>query len=218
MVDKINKINTGSDFSKSRGPKIYRAGIHSKYKPAFDRHDSVDISPAFKYLIHVHWRLKNFKYDTDEKLFIDFIVSGIEFQLTVDLMNFNKLSSFNYRLYKEIVNGTKKCKIACDVTSKIEWINYDHNSELINFSALNIFFNRIFDQNIYNGLTNDDQYFIDDLVDGIIQGIKNEFVQLNNQVLIFFDRLTGKRIPNNLLTIEDNLEPILINKIKIIDV
>ncbi len=218
ILDKIDKINTGRDYSKSTRNKIYGAGFQSKYKPALDRHDSVDISPAFKYLIQVNWRLKNFKYDADEKLFIDFIVSGIEFKLTVDLMNFDKLSSFNYRLLREDASGERKHKIAADVTSKIEWINYDRDPELINFSAVNIFFNRIFSQNIFNDLNREDKYFLDSLVEGIVHGIREEFAQLNNQVLIFFDRLTGKKIPNNISTINDDLEPVLINKIKIIDV
>ncbi len=218
MLDKINKINSGSDFSKSTGPKVYRSGIHSKNKPEIDYHDSVDISPAFKYIINVNWRLKNFKYDKDEKLLIDFIVSGIEFQLSVDLMNYKNLSSFNYRLYKVVVKGTENYKIVADVNSKIESINYEHDSELLNFSALNIFFNRIFEQNIYVGLIKDDKYFFDDLLEGIFQGIKEEFKQLNNQVLVFFNRLTGKKILNNISTNQDYLEPILIKKIKIIDV
>jgi len=64
---------------------------------------------------------------------------------------------------------------------------YSWTIEIVDRSfALNIFFSHIFEQNIYNVLTKNDKCLIDDLVDGIIQSIRDEFVQLNNPVLIFF--------------------------------
>jgi len=51
-------------------------------------------------------------------------------------------------------------------------------------NALNIFFSHIFEQNIYNVLTKNDKCLIDDLVDGIIQSIRDEFVQLNIKLFL----------------------------------
>lgn len=220
MLDKINKISTGSGFSKSQATPMYNAAVGSAYHHGLDRHDSAEISPAFKYMFQVHWRLIDFKFHDGDKLFLDFIVSGIEFKTTVDLRNQSKISSFNYHLYKEGTSGSSRKKIIADVTSKIEWINYDQAPGLINFSALNTFFNRIFEQKIYQGLTNtrEDKYFFDDLLDGIVQGIRNEFSSLNNQVLILFDKLAGKKMPSNLSTADDYIEPVIINNVKIIDV
>lgn len=218
MLDKINNITSGGDYAKSVKPQIFNSVLGAAYRQGIDSHDSADISPAFKYLTQVHWRLKGLKFNAEEKVYLSFILSGIEFQLSIDLLNFSKLTSLNYHLSKEGGNGVTKKKITADINTKVEWIDYNKEPELLNLSAINVFFNRVLEQNIYSALTEkDDKYFFEDLLDGIMQGIRDEFNHLNNQVFIFFDKLTGKRIPNNPKINDDYTEPVIINKIKIFD-
>ena len=217
MLDKINNINSSGDFSRSAKPKTFNAVIGSIYNRGTNSHDSADISPAFKYLRQTQWRLRDFQHSADEKIFLDFIVSTIEFQTTIDLINFNGLTSLNYHLAKDGIIGISKKKIAIDLTSALNLINYGQQPELIKFTGLNIFFNRAFEQRIYKNLTRDDQYFFDELLEGIIENMSDEFLQLNNQILIFIERLTGIKHPDNPPLNQDDLRAIQINAIKIID-
>ena len=217
MLDKINNINSSGDFSRSAKPKTFNGVIGSIYNRGMNSHDSADISPAFKYLQQTQWRLRDFQYSADERIFLHFIVSTIEFQTTIDLTNFNGLTSLNYHLAKDGIIGISKKKMAVDLTSVLKLINYAQQPELISFTGLNIFFNRAFEQRIYKNLTRDDQYFFDELLMGIIENMSDEFLQLNNQILIFIERLTGIKHLDNLPLNQDDVRAIQINTIKIID-
>ncbi len=189
MLNKIDNISAGSEYSKSARPSGFGINAASAYNRRADIHDSVNISPALQFLNQVNWRLKEFKHSANEKLFLDFIVSSIEFRTTIDLVNINLLGSLDYNLIKEGSPAVSTSKIYSDLSSAIGEINYDTVPVLINFSALNVFFGRVFDMHIYRELTRSDSYIFEELLNGIGNGIRNEFDQLNSQVFIFLDKL-----------------------------
>ena len=82
--------------------------------------------------------------------------------------------------------------------------------ELINLSALNVFFQRIFNQKNFKELNQNDQYLIEEIINGISAGIEEEFEYLNNQLFIFLEKLEGIRI--------DKKDIRKLNKSKIVNV
>lgn len=194
MLNKIDNISPGSEYSKASRPSGFAGGIASAYVRQSYVHDSVDISPALQFLNVVRWRLKAFKHVAKEKLFLDFILSDIEFQTTIDLVSIERADELNYHIIKEGNESNFNNKIISDLSVKIENIQYDNEPVLKNLSALNVFFQRVFIQRIYRELTPNDKYIIDEMVSGISTGMKDEFEYLNNQLFIFLEKLEGIKI------------------------
>jgi hypothetical protein len=193
MLNKIDNISPGSEYSKASRPVGSSGSLASAYVRQSYVHDSVNISPALQYLNQVRWRLKEFKHVAKEKLFLDFILSDIEFQTTIDLDIVERADYLSYHITKLGNETNLNNKIISDLSVKIENIQYD-DALLLNLSALNVFYQRIFNQRIYRELTQNDKYVIDELVNGISDGMQDEFEHLNNQLFIFLEKLEGIRI------------------------
>ncbi len=217
MLNKIDNISAGSEYGKTSRSAGYIGNFASAYTHRVDNHDSVNISPALQFLNQVHWRLKEFKHVENEKLFLSFIVSDVEFQTSVDLINFEQLKYLNYHTIKNFKISTEPKSILFDYSAKIYEVRYDNEPELINFSALNVFFQRVFDLRINRELTRNDKFILDDLVNGLTTGLKTEFVQLNNQIFIFVNKLVGIKIHTKEKTDSNFNESLIIKSIKITD-
>ncbi len=218
MLEKINNISTKSDYSQAGHASNFGNFLNSANTRKVYPHDSADISPAFKFLNSVRWKLNEFKYITDEKLFLGFILSQIEFHTVIDLVNFEKLNVLNYKVIKENKEDNSLRKIITDLSVKIDGINYFEESVLINFSALNIFFQRVFYLNINREISRDEKYFFDELLEGIFYGIQEEFIRLNSHILIFLDKLTGQRVVKKDDSERDYGETLVIKKFKVVNV
>ena len=216
MLDKISNISAGSEYSRSAKSNSFNGIIGAAYNKKVDAHDSVNISPALKYLTEVNWKLKEFKHVINEKLYLTFLVSDIEFQTTIDLVNLSGLASLEYRVIKEKKGNNWKSRTYMDLAAALDKIQYDENPFLINFSALNVLFQRIFDLNVFNEITQNDRYMIEELLRDIKFGINDEFNYLNSFLFTFIDKLIGIKIVNNKEAYE-NSEPIIIKKIKVLN-
>jgi hypothetical protein len=194
MLNKIDNISPGTEYSKAGRPSGFAGGITSAYVRQSYIHDSVNISPAVQFLNLVHWRLKEFKHVAKEKLFLDFILSDIEFQTTIDLVSVERADELNYHIIKDGNETYFNNKIISDMAVKIENIEYGREPVSLNLSALNVLFQRIFIQRVYRELTPNDNYILDELFNGISTSIKEEFEYLNNQLFIFLEKLEGIRI------------------------
>ena len=86
-------------------------------------------------------------------------------------------------------------------------INYSAEPVLINFSALNVFFQRAFGLNIFREISREEKYFFDDLLDGVFNGIREEFMSLNSQ-----------RIGKKEVSPKEYGEIVVIKKFKVINV
>jgi len=194
MLSKIDNISPGSEYSKANRPAGFSGGIASAYVRQSYVHDSVNISPALQFLNLVRWRLKEFKHIAKEKLFLDFIISDIEFQTTIDLTNVSQMDDLNYHIIKEGNEAFYNSKILSDLSVKIENIQYANDPVLINLSAFNVFFQRLFNEKIYRELTFNDKFILDELLSGISAGIREEFELLNNQLFVFLEKLEGIKV------------------------
>lgn len=216
MLEKISNISSGSEYSKSVKTKTFGNALGAAYNKKVDSHDSVNISPALQYLNQINWRLKELKHGTDEKIFIDYIISDIEFQTTIELPNISALSSLAFKVIKDRNGNNWKSRTVIDIVSRLDDIAYNESPSLINFSALNIFFQRIFDMNIYRELSSEDEFLINELVSDLKYGMKNEFEHMNGYLFTFIDKLTGMQMRKGDGK-SDLTEQITIKKIKVLN-
>ena len=168
------------------------------------------------YLNQINWRLKEFKHTSNEKIFISFVVSQIEFKTSIEINNLDSLSGLNYSVSKHGEGMGKRSEAIGDLYVRLDKISYTEEPRLINFSALNIFFQRIFSLNLHTELTRNDSKVINDLMDGIAGGIKNEFDYLNNFLFIFLDKLNGIRASRKELPPAGEDNAVVIKKIKML--
>ena len=217
MLNKIDNISAGSEYSKSTKPAGFGINAASAYNRRADVHDSVNISPALQFLNQVNWRLKEFKRIANEKLILNFIISNIEFRTTIDLENINLLNMLDFNLIKEENAAGSFPKIYIDLSSVIGEINYNSEPALINFSSMNVFFRRVVDLETKRELNRSDSYIFEELVNGISNGINNEFEQLNNQIFIFLDKLLKIKKENRHVKELEFNKAITIKSIKVVN-
>ncbi len=217
MLNKIDNISAGSEYGKTGRPTGYVGNFASAYTHRVDYHDSVNISPALKFLNQVRWRLKEFKHVENEKILLSFIISDVEFRTSVDLINIEQLKYLNYHTIKDFALTSEHKIISSDYSAKIIEVNYDNEPELINFSALNVFFQRVLEMRINRELTRNDKFILDELVNGLTTGLKAEFIQLNSQILIFVNKLIGIKIHSKAKADSDFNETLIIKSVKISD-
>jgi hypothetical protein len=216
MLDKIKNIDSGSDY---RGPGsqflLKKNPYQRHYSRGTELHDSVNISPALLFLNQINWKLKDFKHEVNEKLFIDFIVSNIEFQTNIEIVSLNSLHSLNYNIIKGNEED-KKGKILAQLSVNLDGVDYERDDLIVNFNTLHVFLERLFKLNIETELSVGDSLALKNLLDGLMSGIKNELDHVNSLLFIFFDKLTGIKLKNDDRW-EDVPEPVSIKKIKLIN-
>ncbi len=194
MLNKIDNISAGSDYkkaSKTAGTGNY---LNINFARRMDFHDSVDFSPSLKFVSQINWRLKDFKHVANEKLYLDFILSNIEFQITVSLADFSSMEVLDYLVIKEFEKNKIRKKIISNISSKVGKINYSQEPLIVNLSSLNLLFQRVQDSGIGGDITFKDQFVLENFVNDIINGIIKEFSMLNNQIFIFLDKLANFKI------------------------
>jgi len=194
MLNKINNISAGSDYKKASKTASTGNYLGINFARRMDFHDSVDFSPSLKFVSQINWRLKDFKHVANEKLYLDFILSNIEFQITISLANFNNLEILDYLVIKEFEKNKIRKKIISNISSKIGKISYDQEPLIITLSSLNLLFQRVEESGIGGEITFKDQFVLENFVNDIINGIIREFSLLNNQIFIFLDKLANLKI------------------------
>ena len=211
MLNKIDNISAGSTFSNASKTTGANNNYNINFARRMDYHDSVDFSPYLKYINQINWKLKDFKYIAKEKLYLDFIISNIQFQITIDLTGFNELEILDYFIAKEFDKRSFKKKITSKILSKIGKLNYNQENLIVPFNNLNLFLQKAEESGLIGDTTLKDQYILDNLASDYLNGMVKEFEQLDNQVLIFLEKLAGIKIginrkinlsPNDLLIIK----------------
>lgn len=216
MLDKIKNIESGSDY---RGPGsqflLNKNPNQRHFSRGTELHDSVNISPALLFLNQINWKLKDFKHEVNERMFIDFIVSNIEFQTNIEIVSLNSLHSLNYNIIKENKEERNQ-KILAQLSVRLDRIDYERNDLIVDFNTMHVFLERLFKLNVKTELNMGDSVALKNLLDGLMTGIKDEFDHVNSLLFIFFDKLTGIKLKNE-IQLESVPEPVSIKKIKLIN-
>lgn len=189
MLNKIDNISAGSTFSNASKMPGANNNYNINLARRMDFHDSVDFSPYLKYINQINWKLKDFKYVAKEKLYLDFVISNIQFQVNIDLTNFSALEILDYLVVKDLDKKNFKKKISSKILSRIGKLNYNQENLIVSFNNLDLFFQKIVESGLIGDTTLKDKYILDNFVSDYLNGIIKEFDQLNNQVFIFLDKL-----------------------------
>lgn len=206
MLNRIGNISAGSDFKSSVKPQKSARYDRTQAYHAFDGHDSIAISPAYNFLLKHNWKIKEMSVEED-KLFLDFSISDFEFTTTISLKQINQLSTIEYIILREKEVDFERTKIAAEFIVNLTEIDYNKLEYSYNLSKLDIFFNRLMHLNLKGELNSSDRRVLDGLLEGLAQGIQEEFNAINNSLFIFIEKYFDIKISgwNKKINITDSV-------------
>jgi len=195
MLEKITNINLKSEFFS--GKKAVSAYKNSSRNNILrnDLHDSVNLSPAYRFLSQVDWQLKEMKHLTAEKLFVDFYFSGYEFQTTLDLANPAKLNSLEYNVIKNADEKNFGTTITAALSVGINRQKIEFSDKLDVLHGVEIFFSRLSSLNLKAEL-NINNNILYELFDGILSMLNKEFDYLNSCLFTFVEKALNIKMVN----------------------
>lgn len=183
MLEQIINITPGSDFKKTRNTKGF---VRIKNKGSFNRlvfNDTFVFSPAAQYLSKLNWQLKEIHVFPNEKVFLSFVTSNFEFHITLDLSKVSYLDYINYTVICEREYGSKLRKLLLNLSVGIEEILYSEKIMPIEFGSLETLIGRMLPFTVDNELVKMQEAELFRFVEGLEEGLKEEFGYLN--VLLF---------------------------------
>jgi hypothetical protein len=183
MLEQIINITPGSDFKKTRNTKGF---VRIKNKGSFNKlvfNDTFVFSPAAQYLSKLNWQLKEIHVFPNEKVFLSFVTSNFEFHITLDLSKVSYLDYINYTVICEREYGFKLRKLLLNLSVGIEEILYSEKIMPIEFGSLETLIGRMLPFTVDNELVKMREAELFRFVEGLEEGLKEEFGYLN--VLLF---------------------------------
>ncbi len=188
MLEKITNINLRSEyFSGKKATAIYKNSLRSGILKN-DLHDSVNISPAYRFLSQVDWKLKEMTNVTSDKIFVAFYFSGYEFQTTLDLSSPAKLNLLEYNVIKDSAEKNPGTTITAALSVNINKHNIEPVDVLTELRGMKIFFNRLSSLNLKEEL-NFNSNILFELFDGILGMINKEFDYVNSSLFAFIEKM-----------------------------
>lgn len=192
MLNRIVNISAGSDFKSAskpfRGAKFDRTNASQGYRP-----DSIAISPAYNFLAKHNWKIKELIME-GEKLHISFFLSGFEFLTVIPLKQINQLPSIEYTVIKEKEIDKAKRRIAAEFIVNIAEINYGREEFNFNLVKMEAFFNRLIHLRLNGELGPAERKSLDELLEGLAEGMQEEFNEINNGIFIFIEKYFNFKI------------------------
>ncbi|MCK9211166.1 MAG: hypothetical protein M0P61_10055 [Ignavibacteriaceae bacterium] len=217
MLEKITNINLRSEyFSGKKATAVYKNSLRSGILKN-DLHDSVNISPAYRFLSQVDWKLKEMTNVTSDKIFVAFYFSGYEFQTTLDLSSPAKLNLLEYNVIKDSAEKNPGTTITATLSVNINKLNIEPVDVLTELRGMKIFFNRLSSLNLKEEL-NFNNNILFELFDGILGMINKEFDYLNSSLFAFIEKMLNIKMLNHSLAQVGLVGLDSLNKIKLLNV
>jgi hypothetical protein len=192
MLQGIVNISTNTEHSEIK--KDYKLhGKHRAYLNSDSSNDLIVISPAFKYLAKLNWKVESINVNETDKVVISFSVLDYIFKITIDLKLLPHLNKVFFEVKKKIEN-----KSIALIFSVPFVINENENLENFELSNLAILFSRftyLVRTNEINPLNNKVSF---GLYEDLVPGLKGEFQKVLYALLIFVEKLTSKKIMERL--------------------
>ncbi|MFA6978823.1 MAG: hypothetical protein WC209_05815 [Ignavibacteriaceae bacterium] len=216
MLEKITNINLKSEFFNGKKAAVAYKNSFKSGLLRNDLHDSVNLSPAYRFLSQIDWRLKEMTKISSEKISVAFYFSGFEFQTTLDLSNLAKLNTLVYHVANEEDNEAKAKVIAASLSVMVNHPLQEPNDVLTELHGIKTLFYRLSSMNLKEEL-NIKNDILFDLFDGILKTIGKEFDYINSCLFTFVEKMLKIKIPGN-MTPTVFIEKDLSNKIKLLNV
>jgi len=195
MLGKIINISTNPDLRQQRRSHGFGKFFAGGYLHRELVHDSVTLSPALLYLNEIKWQLKEINNSSNEKMVLVFIVAGLEFSTTIDMLDISYLEGLNYDVLKEREHNGEKTKALAQFSAKVNYHSFEEFENIIEFKGFKIFFDRLFLLDMDCELNAYESKAINNLLDGINERICDEFDYINSGILTFIEKLKGIKLP-----------------------
>ena len=216
MLEKIANINLKSEFfNKKKAAVAYKNSFKSGLLKN-DLHDTVNLSPAYRFLSQIEWHLKVMTKVSAEKIFIAFNFSGFEFQTTLDLSNLAKLKTLVYQVANDDENNITAKNITASLSVAVDKHLIEPQEAILELHAMKTLFYRLSTMNLKEELNfNNDILY--ELFEGILRTISKEFDYINSCLFSFIEKMMKIKSPNTIVAVE-LIGKELPNKIKLLNV
>ncbi len=213
MLNKIINISPGSDFNHpNKFGKNGRSFYHNSVNE-YNNKDSVNLSPAILYISRLNWHLKQIKNSSNDSIFIAFEIADLLFETTVEVGNLKSPEYLNYKIIKEKSRYDISKKFMAEITADIQKSNGSEIADVIKFNGLNTLFDRIFMLDVESEISLRDSISLNNLFEGIEMKVEEEFNYINNNLIIFVEKLLEVKLLFN--SVSNNYDfPLRIEKIK----
>lgn len=214
MLGRILNISTNPDLKQQRKSHGFGKYFAGGYSHRTDVHDSVTLSPALLYLNEKKWCLKEISQSPNEKMLLVFLVSGLEFSTTVDLLNISYIDRLKYDVLKEREYNGEKTKALAHFSTDVNIHSFNEFDDIIEFKGFKIFFDRLFLLDMDCELNATESKVIHNLLDGIKDEIRYEFDYINSGILTFIEKLKSIKLPRLAFITEEHGNVVTLLKIK----
>ena len=188
MLQGITNISTNTEHGEVKKDfKLY--GKHRAYASDDSDNDLIQISPAFKYLTKLNWKLQKIDVNDKDKIVINFTVFDYLFRITIDLRLLPHLNKVFFDVKKKF--DRKNIVLLFSVPFILK-----ENETLENFSLdyLGILYTRLDYLVRTKEIGSSENKVTVGLYEDIIPGLKTEFQKVLYALLIFAEKLTSQKI------------------------
>lgn len=216
MLEKIANINLKSEFFNGKKAAVAYKNSLKNGVLRNDLHDSVNLSPAYRFLSQIDWRLKEMTSLTAEKIHVAFNFSGFDFQTTLDLSNLAKLNTITYNVVNDSSKEISGKIIAASLSIAVHRQQIEPQDVLTDIHGIKTLFYRLSSLDLKQELNfNNDILY--DLFDGILNSISKEFDYINDCLFAFIEKMMKIKSPGNIVP-TTLIGKDLSNKIKLLNV
>ena len=188
MLQGITNISTNTEHGEVKKDfKLY--GKQRAYLTDDSENDLIQISPAFKYLTKLNWKLQEIDVNDKEKIVISFSVFDYLFKITIDLRLLPHLNKVFFDVKKKF--DRKNIVLLFSVPFVL-----NENETLDNFSLeyLGVLYTRLDYLIRTKEIGSTENRVTVGLYEDIIPGLKTEFQKILYALLIFAEKLTSQKI------------------------
>ncbi|MDP4117080.1 MAG: hypothetical protein Q8903_13165 [Bacteroidota bacterium] len=212
MLNKISNITTSSDYSKSSSKlSLDYNRQNNVHNLNIVHNDSVNLSPAYQVLKKLNWKLKLVKNTAGKQYRCTFVIGDFEFNSYIEVLPSGSIEYINYDILKE--NWILKILVSLQVKlEEYKEIRIDNNF----LKSMNTLFNRLSLLKIDNEITRKDSSALDDLMDGILNGLIRDFNFINVNLISFLEVNFNTKL-NFHFEKSDYIKAISLNKIRLLN-
>ncbi len=191
MLEGITNINPDSGYKGDKKKVIFYPAASKAHKTAGHGEDSISLSPSLHFLLEKNWNPVQIKEISAHKIFIDFILSGLEFKIEFDLDKVLLEKKFLYKIIS--TDETEKIKTLLQIEFKpsLDFLPSKYEAPLQNLSSLHSLFGKIKDYNLIAEVNSIDADAVRNLLEGIEKGVINELNHITSGVLQLYEKISG---------------------------
>lgn len=218
MLDKIINIKAALHYQKEKSSSNnFERLLYGTVKEKLGVKDSIRFSPAAHFLGRISWHLKDLVFEGNDKLIIAFSADGFDFHTEIDFLNFHLKSRQFYEIAAcRLVQGKAVSAQLRISAAKGNRTSFDEKPGR-KFQGLEELFNRVYSLELSGEI---DKYYssaLHELMDAIKENLIGEFDYIYAALFTLIDKICPGRLMPNYAFPEDRNEPLIIERIKVIN-